>query len=116
MPGKGKYIDNVKPCYKIRCTWHGASPGGVEHFLSSHVIKSDCTWHGASQDVVEHYPDCPYSNGLHEIKCPYNYRESSSFHAATQKRFCCQLEEGKTLFSENYHYYYQVQGQLDVCS
>ena len=53
--------------------------------------------------VIEHYPDCTDYNGLHEIKCPFNYCESSSFHAATQKRFCCQLEEGKTHFSENYH-------------
>ncbi len=100
---------------KYDYSWHGTSPDGVEHFLSSLVIKSDCTWHGAGPDVVEHYPDFTDSNGLHEIKCPNNYSEGFPFHAATQKRFCCQLEEGKTLFSEKY-LYYQVQGQLAVCS
>ena len=69
--------------------------------------------------VLKFYPgftDCTDFNGIHEIKCPTNYRESSTFHAASQKVFCCQLELGNPDFSEKYHYYYQVQGQLAVCS
>ena len=83
-----------------------ASPDGVVHFLTTLVIKPDCTLHGTCPDVVEHYPDCTDANGLHE---------SSPFHAATQKRVCCQLEEDKILLVKT-TIIIQVQGQLVVCS
>ena len=42
----------------------------------------------------------------------YNYPDSTTFLAASQKGFCCWLEKGKLVLRGHHHYYYQVQGQM----
>ena len=55
--------------------------------MSGLVINPEYSWLGASSDGVVHDPGYTGPNGLLEIKCPYNYHDSTPFQAASQKGF-----------------------------
>ena len=89
---------------------HEKGHSGLEAIVSGHVINHEYSWFGASPDGVVHDPGCNDLNGLIEIKCLYNGRDSIPFQAASQRGLCCRFEKNKLVLREQNHYNYQVQG------
>ena len=86
---------------------HEKGHSGLEATMSGHVINPEYSWRGASPDGIVHDPGCNYRNGLIEIKCLYNWSDSTPFQAAFQKGLCCWLEKEKHVLREQNHYNYQ---------
>ncbi len=80
------------------------------------VINTEFCFLGASPDGVVYDPLSADPDGLLEIKCPYVQRDISPHHAAKQKSFVCYLENRNIHLKTQHQYYYQVQGQMAVCS
>ena len=58
---------------------HERGHSSLEVTVSGLVINPEYSWLGASLDGVVHDPGCTDPNGLLEIKCPCNYRDSTPF-------------------------------------
>lgn len=57
-------------------------------------------------------------NALVEIKCvPSAHRKGNTLeeHATSTPSFCLKLENGHLRLKKNHSYYFQVQGQLNIC-
>ena len=52
------------------------------------VIHSTYNFLGASPDGVVYDTDTPEPNGLCEMKCPYQFQDTTSMEAISQKEFC----------------------------
>ena len=113
MPGEGQPRQS-RSAYKHK--WHERGHSCLEVTMSGLVIIPEYSWCGASPDGVVHDPGCTDPTRLLEIKCPYNYRDSTPFQAASQKVFCYWLEKGKLVLREHHHYCYEMQGQMAICS
>ena len=63
--------------------------------MSGLVINPVCSWLGASPDGVIHDPGCSDPNGLLEIKCPYNYYDSTHpFSSSIQEAVLLSVGKG----------------------
>ena len=74
---------------------------------------------GASPDGMVFDQTASPRFGLLEVKCPYAaFNKSLTVQAACNKlpAFCCTVQDGSVKLREDHEYYYQVQGQLAVCS
>ena len=80
------------------------------------VINTEYTFLGASPDDLVHDPVSADANGLLEMKCPYLLKDISPYEAAQQMSFFCYLQDGSLHLKKQHHYYYQVQGQMAICS
>ena len=80
------------------------------------VINPNYVFLGASPDSVVFDPVSSDLNGLLEIKCSYHLRDCTPQEIAQQKAFFCSIENGTLILKEQHHYYYQVQGQMVICS
>ena len=87
--------DRALSAYKQE--WHKRGHSSFEVTISGLVINPEYSWLGASLDSVVYDPGCTDPNGLLQIKCPCNYHDSTHFQAASQKGFCCLLENGKLI-------------------
>ena len=89
---------------------------GVKVAPSGLVINPEHAWLGVSPDGLVTNPHSPDPNGLLEIKCPCKFRDSTPHEAASQPGFCCQLENNTVVLKKQHDYYFQVQGQMAICS
>ena len=89
---------------------------GVIVAPSGLVINPEYAWLGASPDGLVTNPHSPDPNGLLEIKCPYKFRDCTPLEAASQQGFCCQLENSTVVLKKQHDSYFQVQGQMAICS
>ena len=93
--------------------WHEREHSSLEVTMSGLVINPEYSCLGASLDSVVHGSGCTDPNGVLKIKCPYNYRDSIPFQAASQKGFCCRLEKGKLVLREHHHYIIIIRSKAD---
>ena len=100
--------------YKVKL--HEMGHTNVNVMKSGLVINPEYPWLGASPDGLVTDPTSHDSNGLLEIKCPWKYHESTPIEAASNKGFYGRLEDGKLFLREQHQYYYQIQGQMAICS
>ncbi|KAK5639603.1 hypothetical protein RI129_012095 [Pyrocoelia pectoralis] len=56
-------------------------------------------------------------DALIEVKCPYTARKHSPHEATQQKEIkFCEIKNGNVMLKTNHDYYYQIQGQLNICN
>ena len=75
------------------------------------IFINECGFLGASSDdgVVTDHLEC--SVRLVEVKCPYKARNKSVEEMYDDPSVCCSVN-GEPVLTQNYDYYYQVQGQM----
>ncbi len=78
-------------------TMIGDGHTGLEVKRSGLVINPDYTFLGASPDGLVTDPISEDHNGLLEIKCPYVHKDCTPLEAAQQKKFFCNLDNGKLI-------------------
>jgi len=81
------------------------------------VISRVRPGYGASLDgmVFDPLAEGKKEGGL-EIKCPYSKQGMCVEDACCDKQFCMTMHSGEPALKTNHQYYYQVQGQMFVCS
>lgn len=75
-------------------------------------VCEDYRYLGASPDGLTD------ENGIVEVKCLYSIK-GTTIHEALQdnRKLCVQCDESGELFlKQNHHYYFQIQGQLNICN
>ena len=78
-------------------------------------INTDYPHLGASPDGIVDCDCC--GEGLLEIKCPYKYRNEDPNMISDQSFYIKRDNEGEIVgLCQKHDYYYQVQGQLAICS
>ena len=109
--------DNEKKALNAyKQTMHDKGHTNLVVMMSGLIINPEYAYLGASPDGIVSDPTSTNPNGLLEIKCPYQARNSTPFEAATQKGFFCNINNGTLVLKKTHHYYYQVQGQMAISS
>ena len=77
------------------------------------IINPLMQWLSTSPD--KKVLDSVFGPGIVEIKCPYTFRNLKPEEACRDPKFFCSLVDGKPTLKKDQNYYFQIQGQLDIC-
>lgn len=100
-----QYINRLRKTHE---SIHVEQSGLVVNYMYPHF--------GSSPDGFVYCKDFEEPEGLLEVKCPYKYRFQTPEEAAQHSDFCCTIVNDKLKLKETHHYYYQIQGQMAICT
>ncbi len=78
---------------------------GLNVEKSGLVVNPAYAFLGASPDGLVTDPVSVDTMRLLEIKCPYQHKDNSPLEAAQQKKFFCNIDNGKLILKTKHHYY-----------